>query len=257
MSLAWTAGSYVGAPTDVDRQLTFGCHFATWIQRGVAHYATIEPDGTRVSGQRDERREPPGACRAGGSIMNITEFLVILGITLAAELTDKSMVAAVLLSRRNGAAKTVSAAVTAVGIEAFAVAFLANSIRLLLHGSLIHIVTGIALTGIGIFLIIKAFRDEEEDPEEGQRSSTWPKIFLIFFLAELGDVTQATTAGFALATGSPIFVGLAATLGMGISLTAAVALTRYTQHLSQRLLYCLAGIIILVLAGLSFAGIGM
>jgi putative Ca2+/H+ antiporter (TMEM165/GDT1 family) len=189
--------------------------------------------------------------------MNLTEFLLILVVTLAAELTDKSMVAAVLLSRRNGAVKTVSAAIAAVGLEAFIVAFLANSIRLLLKGSLIHIVTGIVLAIIGIFLIIKAFRGEEEESEDDRRSSSWIMIFVIFFLAELGDVTQATTAGFALATGSPFFVGLAATIGMGISITTAVALTRFTQHLSQRLLYTLAGIIMLILAALSFAGIGM
>ncbi|MCI2974596.1 MAG: TMEM165/GDT1 family protein [Ferrimicrobium sp.] len=189
--------------------------------------------------------------------MTITEFLVILGITLAAELTDKSMVAAVLISRRNGPVITLSAAIAAVGIEAFLVAFIANSIRLILRGTLIHVVVGIVLTVIGVLLLIKAFRTEDEDAKPDQRTTSWPKIFLIFFLAELGDVTQATTAGFALATGSPIFVGLAATLGMGISLTAAIALTRFTQHLSQRVLYTLAGLIILILAGLSFAGIGM
>ncbi|WP_298342065.1 TMEM165/GDT1 family protein [Ferrimicrobium sp.] len=189
--------------------------------------------------------------------MSITEFLLILVITLAAELTDKSMVAAVLLSRRNGATKTISAAVSAVGLEAFIVAFIANSIRLILKGSLIHLVTGIVLTGIGLLLLWKALRGEEEESEEDQRSSSWLKIFVIFFLAELGDVTQATTAGFSLATGAPIWVGLAAALGMGISLTAAVALTRFTQHLSQRLLYTLAGLIILLLAGLSFVGVGI
>lgn len=189
--------------------------------------------------------------------MNLTEFLLIVVVTLAAELTDKSMVAAVLLSRRNGAVKTVSAAIAAVGLEAFAVAFLANSIRLLLTGSLIHIVTGIVLAIIGLLLLFKAFRGEEEESEEDRRSNTWATIFVIFFLAELGDVTQATTAGFALATGSPAFVGLAATIGMAISITTAVALTRFTQHLSQRLLYTLAGAIMLILAVLSFAGIGM
>ncbi|WP_298445914.1 TMEM165/GDT1 family protein [Ferrimicrobium sp.] len=189
--------------------------------------------------------------------MTIAEFLLILVITLAAELTDKSMVAAVLLSRRNGAATTVSAAITAVGLEAFIVAFIANSIRLILKGSIIHIVTGIVLTGIGLLLLWRALHGEAEESQDDQRTSSWLKIFVIFFLAELGDVTQATTAGFSLATGAPIWVGLAATLGMGISITTAVALTRYTQHLSQRLLYTLAGLIILVLAGLSFAGIGM
>jgi len=184
------------------------------------------------------------------------EFLVIVGVTLLAELTDKSMVATVLLSRRTGPARTISAAVVAVGLESLIVAELAGLVRRLLEGQLLHILTAVVLAALGIAMIAKGIRNREELPEEPEPHG-WLQIAALFFVAELGDVTQATTAGFALATGAPVLVAIAATCGMGIAISTAVALRRYTRRLPERVLYIIAGSVLLVLAGLGLAGIGL
>jgi putative Ca2+/H+ antiporter (TMEM165/GDT1 family) len=184
------------------------------------------------------------------------EFIVIVGVTLLAEITDKSMVATVLVSRRTGPARTISAAVVAVGLESLVVAELAGLVRHLLEGTLLRDLTSGVLAALGVVLIAKGIRDRDELPSEPEPHG-WLQIAALFFVAELGDVTQATTAGFALATGAPVLVAIAATLGMGMAISLAVALRRYTRRLPERVLYLIAGGVLLVLAGLSLTGIGL
>lgn len=186
--------------------------------------------------------------------MTPLEFLVIVGVTLLAEITDKSMVATVLVSRRSGPAKTISAAVVALGLESLLVTELAGLVRHLLEGTLLRDVTAAVLAVLGVLLLVKAIRDRDEAPSEPTPRS-WLQIATLFAVAELGDVTQATTAGFALATGAPLLVALAATLGMGIAVASAVALRRFTQRLPERVLYAIAGVVLLLLAGLNLAGL--
>ena len=187
--------------------------------------------------------------------MSLVEFLIIVGVTLAAEITDKTMVGTILISRYNGPAKTISAAVVAVGIEALVVALIAGTVRNLLKGPVISMIAGVILIAIGVLLVIKAVLNKEETEEVKESAMSWHKIAALYFVAELGDVTQATTASFALATGAPLLVALAATIGMGLSISAAVGLSRFTKHLPERVLYLVAGIVLVILGSLNLAGV--
>ncbi|MHB8189489.1 MAG: TMEM165/GDT1 family protein [Ferrimicrobium sp.] len=169
------------------------------------------------------------------------DFLAIVGVTLVAEIPDKSMVAAVLLSRRAGTMRTLSAAIVALGVQSVITAEIANVVRTLISPVVLSVVSAWVMIGIGSVLWFVSFRKREDDDDAPSDVMAWWKISAIFFLAELGDITQVTTAGFALKYGDPLLVALGSTLGMAGALSLASWAGTLTRRLSTAGLYRVGG----------------
>lgn len=182
--------------------------------------------------------------------MTFAGFLLIIAVSFAAELPDKTAIAAILLSRTNSALKTFTAAGTALTVQAFLSAYVGALIRNIINPTVVARVSSVILVLIALVLLFISFRVSEEDPE--WKPTSWWKMFGLFFLAEFGDATQATTAGFALRFGTPLLVGLAAAIGLVSAQAASTKAGTVMRKIPKSLLYRIAAVLLLSLAVFTF-----
>lgn len=186
--------------------------------------------------------------------MSLSVFTLIVLVTLAAELPDKSMILTLLAARENGPAKTVAAGITGLGIQALGASFLAYFVASLVKGSVLHLVSAVLMLLIALILAITAFRHNEEDGGISL-SSGFIRLASLYFLAELGDVTEATTAGFAIRYGNPELVALAALLGMTLAMVAGIIVGKSIEMLPRKWIYLGASVTLAILGALSLLGV--
>lgn len=188
--------------------------------------------------------------------MSIGQLLLILAISMMAELADKTMIAAILMVRAQSGPRVIAAAAIGIGAQALIASYLAFFVRSEVSGAVLHEVSAIVMLAIGVVLAVVGFRHEEEEEEDlpPTRAPLF-KLALIFFLAEIGDVTQATTAGFALSFGQPLLVALAATAGMTGAISVGVTVGKAAERIPRRWLYLAAGGVLVVLGALALAGV--
>jgi Ca2+/H+ antiporter, TMEM165/GDT1 family len=177
---------------------------------------------------------------------------------LPAELPDKTILAALILSSRHRPWYVFSGAAAAFLVQVTIGVADGGAISLLPHRP----VEGAAAAAfaVGAFLLWR--HKEEEDPdadEEGGpdagRSGFWPVFgtsFAVVFLAEFGDLTQFLTVSLAARFHDPVAVGVGATLALWTAAAIAVLVGwRLLKLIPMRWLTRGAAVIMLVLAGTS------
>jgi putative Ca2+/H+ antiporter (TMEM165/GDT1 family) len=177
---------------------------------------------------------------------------------LPAELPDKTILAALILSSRyrpwyvfSGAAAAFLVQVT-IGVAA------GGAISLLPHRPVAG--AAAAVFAVSAFLLWRHKEEENPDADEeggqdGVRAAFWPVFgtsFAVVFLAEFGDLTQFMTVSLAARFHDPIAVGVGATLALWTAAAIAVlAGWRLLKLIPMRWVTRGAAVIMLVLAGTS------
>jgi Ca2+/H+ antiporter, TMEM165/GDT1 family len=178
---------------------------------------------------------------------------------LPAELPDKTILAALILSSRYRPGYVFSGAAAAFLVQVTIGVAAGGAISLLPHRP----VEGAAAAAfaVGAFLLWR-HKEEEENPdadEEGGpdagRAGFWPVFgtsFAVVFLAEFGDLTQFLTVSLAARFHDPVAVGVGATLALWTAAAIAVLVGwRLLKLIPMRWLTRGAAAIMLVLAGTS------
>jgi Ca2+/H+ antiporter, TMEM165/GDT1 family len=142
-------------------------------------------------------------------------FWYSLATVFGLELLDKTQLVALCLASRFNAKVVLGGILTATLAVHIVSVILGDCIGALLPKYWIHLASGLAFIGFGLWTLRgDSFSDEECNNIQG-RSPFW-MVVTTFFLAELGDKTMLGTV--ALATRySPIPVWLGSSLGMVIS----------------------------------------
>jgi putative Ca2+/H+ antiporter (TMEM165/GDT1 family) len=173
--------------------------------------------------------------------------LIVAATSLLGELPDKTMLAAVVLGRRHHPLRVIGAAALGLGAQALVAAEVASLARRLFHASAVHTASAIVLLVAAAAMAYLALRRRVDTEAVPSPATPFYRLVGVFFLAELGDVTQATTAGFALSSGEPVLVALAATLGMTAAISAGATLGSTLQRIPERALYASAALVLTVL----------
>jgi putative Ca2+/H+ antiporter (TMEM165/GDT1 family) len=153
----------------------------------------------------------------------------VFGITVLAELPDKSLFASLVLSTRYRRLPVWTGAASALTLHV-AIAVTAGQLLTLLPRQALSAVVAAAFLGGAGYLLISSLRGEHGGEEadaarQGARQPSFARVagtaFGIIFLAEWGDITQITVANFAAHYAEPLAVGVGA--AAGLAAVAAVA----------------------------------
>jgi Ca2+/H+ antiporter, TMEM165/GDT1 family len=177
---------------------------------------------------------------------------------LPAELPDKTILAALILSSRYRPWYVFSGAAAAFLAQVTIAVAAGGAISLLPHRP----VEGAAAAVFVVSAVLLWRHKEEENPDadeeggqDGGRAGFWPVFgtsFAVVFLAEFGDLTQFMTVSLAARFHDPIAVGAGATLALWTAAAIAVlAGWRLLKLIPMRWLTRGAAAIMLVLAGTS------
>ena len=177
---------------------------------------------------------------------------------LPAELPDKTILAALILSSRYRPGYVFTGAAAAFLVQVTIGVAAGGAISLLPRRP----VEGAAAAAfaVGAFLLWRHKEEENPDADEeggqdGGRAGFWPVFgtsFAVVFLAEFGDLTQFMTVSLAARFHDPIAVGAGATLALWTAAAIAVlAGWRLLKLIPMRLLTRGAAAVMLVLAGTS------
>ncbi|WP_143711887.1 TMEM165/GDT1 family protein [Acidimicrobium ferrooxidans] len=170
-----------------------------------------------------------------------------MATSFVGELPDKTMIAAVILGRRHHPTKVVGAAVLGLGAQAAIAVTLATVARRLLKASVVHQVSGAILLVVAAVLVWVALRAKEDAGDTITPNRPFWQLVGVFFLAELGDVTQATTAGFALSSSEPVVVAVAATAGMTLAIAIGATASSALSRIPERAIWASAAAILILL----------
>lgn len=184
-----------------------------------------------------------------------TALLTAFVAVFVAELPDKTMFATLVLTTRFRAPLAVWSGVAA--------AFAVHVVIAAAFGSLLSRLptrpVDAAVTVLFLIGAVVLWRSADENPDEDEDvgeahgfGAIAARSFALILVAELGDLTQLTTAGLAARTGQPIAVGVGALLALwavaGIGVTAGQQLLRWLPLPTVRRV---AAIIFVLLAVLS------
>lgn len=160
-------------------------------------------------------------------------FFSVFGVIFAAELPDKTALAALVLATRHRPFPVLIGAATALTVQSV-VAVGAGHLLSMLPARPVHLFAG-ALFLVSAALMWRRKEDTEDEiedrPEAGFWRSTW-LVFAVVFVAEWGDLTQLATAALAARYRSPLVIFGGATL----ALWAVAALAVFVGHRAGKLL---------------------
>jgi putative Ca2+/H+ antiporter (TMEM165/GDT1 family) len=169
-------------------------------------------------------------------------FLSVFAVVFVAELPDKTTLTALVLATRHRAFPVFVGAALALGVQS-AVAVLAGSLLARLPSQPVRVGAGIVFLASAIVMWRR--RDEPPPAEPGETPggaarATWT-AFVMVLIAELGDLTQLATAGFAARGGQPliVFAGSASALWT-VSALAIFVGNRAGRLLNARLTHKIA-----------------
>ncbi|WP_069811649.1 TMEM165/GDT1 family protein [Streptomyces sp. TP-A0874] len=187
-------------------------------------------------------------------MFSISLAALVFGVVFAAELPDKTALAALILGTRYRASY-VFAGVAAAFTVHVALAVAAGSVFTLLPRQLVSAVVGaLFLLGAGVLLFKK--EEGEEEKVQGPAGQSFWKVagsgFTLILIAEFGDLTQIMTANLAARYGDPLSVAVGALLALwavaGIGILGGRTLLKY---LPLRLITRIAAAVMVALAGFS------
>jgi putative Ca2+/H+ antiporter (TMEM165/GDT1 family) len=160
-------------------------------------------------------------------------FASVFGVVFAAELPDKTALAALVLATRHRPLPVLLGSGAALTIQSV-VAVGAGHLLSLLPARPVHVFSGVLFL-VSAVLMWRRHDDAEDAEEAGQERGFWRATWLVFgvvFVAEWGDLTQLATAALAARYKSPLVVFAGATL----ALWAVAGLAVLVGHRAGKLL---------------------
>ena len=184
---------------------------------------------------------------------SIALFFSTFGLIFLGELPDKTLVSSILLARTFSRRLVFFAASAALFLQS-AIAATVGSLLTHLPTRLISNLSSAAFIALGIFMIIRAIRGEEEEESAiesirrrfGGLRPFW-LIFAVVFLAEVGDITQVVTLNIVAHYHRGLLVGLAAALGMSAAILVAMVASKLTDRIDEKYIELAAAVILIVL----------
>lgn len=147
---------------------------------------------------------------------DLTLFGTVFTVVFLAELPDKTALAALALATRHKPFPVFLGAALALAVQS-AIAVAAGGLLSLLPARPVHVGAGLLFIASAVVM----WRRKEEPEEPGKEARAEPTFlramastFGVVFLAELGDLTQLSTAALAARYKSPLTVFLAALLAL-------------------------------------------
>jgi len=190
--------------------------------------------------------------------MNLWPFITTLLIIAVAELGDKTQLLTLGLATKYPVWKVISAVSLATAIlMALAVTF-GRAINSYVPTLYIQLFAGIVFIIFGLWILLGKSIDSSTKLAARDKENKSPNIliaiFIIFFLAELGDKTQLATFLLSAKYGNPFQVWLGATLGMvGINILAVLAGAWIRKIVSEKTIKWI-GALIFILFGIITLG---
>ena len=180
---------------------------------------------------------------------------VVLASTLLvalAEIGDKTMLLAIILSARFRAPWPIIAGIfTATIVNHALAAWAGSAISGLLDGSWFRLAVAIGFLAMAVWALIPDRIDEVESAPRG-RHGVFLTTTIAFFLAEMGDKTQVATAALGARFHSIELVAIGTTLGMMIANVPAVFLgDRITRMIPLRAMRIATALIFVALGALA------
>ncbi len=126
-------------------------------------------------------------------------FLTVFVVVFIAELPDKTALATVVLAARFGVGPVLVGACAGLLLQS-AIAVGLGALLAKLPAHLVGVGSGAVFIGCGVYMWLR--KAEEDEPHAGAAADAkfWRvarSVLVIIFVAELGDLTQITTATFA------------------------------------------------------------
>jgi putative Ca2+/H+ antiporter (TMEM165/GDT1 family) len=178
-------------------------------------------------------------------------FLSVFAVVFVAELPDKTTLTALVLATRHKAFPVFVGAALALAVQS-AIAVLAGSLLARLPAQPVRIGAGLVFLASAIVMWRRRDEPPPTAPEEaagGATRAAW-MAFLMVLIAELGDLTQLATAGFAARGGQPLIVFAASVSALWtVSALAIFVGNRAGRLLDARLTHKIAAVL--------FAGVGV
>jgi putative Ca2+/H+ antiporter (TMEM165/GDT1 family) len=182
-------------------------------------------------------------------------LLLAFGVVFVAELGDKTQLVVLTMGARQRLAVAIPAlALTIVALQGIAVSVGATLAEFVPDRAL-QVGAGVLFCIFGVWTWRGAGDEEGDDADGGRTRTGVVGMCVAFFLAELGDKTQLTTAALA-ADHGPVPVWIGASFGLfGATLLALVAGRFLAERISARTLarigagaFALVGVVTLVSA---------
>jgi Ca2+/H+ antiporter, TMEM165/GDT1 family len=194
-------------------------------------------------------------------------LLTVFGVTVVAELPDKSLFASLVLGTRFRASWVWIGVTAAFAVHVTIAVVAGGLLTLLPHRLVLGIVAVLFALGSAYLLFGSEEATEEKGEEEGESeaSEAPPDVavahaartavltsFGVIFVGEFGDITQISTANFAARYDDPVAVWLGAFLGLsGVAAVAIVAGRGLLRVVPVEWVRRLAGIALATLAVLT------
>ena len=150
--------------------------------------------------------------------MNLGIAAIAFGLIFVAELPDKTMIAAIVLSSRNRPLPVMTGAGAAMVVNSAVAVAAGRLLELLPHRALEAVVTALFAGGALYLLLTREEREEEEGEREAAQVRSARRValttFAVIVVAEIGDITQILTANLVARYHDPwaVFVGSALAL---------------------------------------------
>jgi putative Ca2+/H+ antiporter (TMEM165/GDT1 family) len=186
-----------------------------------------------------------------------TLFLTVFSLVFAAELPDKTALTSLVLATRHPWRAVWVGAASALTIQA-AIAAGAGKLLSFLPATPVRICAGVVFVIAGLLLWFKKAEEAEELKDEPDKHF-WKSARLAFgaiFVAELGDLTQITTAALSANYKAPfiVFAGAAAAESAVAGIAALVG-SRAGKLVSPRVAKRVAAVLFVVIGGALVYGV--
>jgi putative Ca2+/H+ antiporter (TMEM165/GDT1 family) len=184
-------------------------------------------------------------------------FLSVFAVVFVAELPDKTTLTALVLATRHKAFPVFVGAALALAVQS-AIAVLAGSLLARLPAQPVRIGAGLVFLASAIVMWRRRDEPPPTAPEEaagGATRAAW-MAFLMVLIAELGDLTQLATAGFAARGGQPLIVFAASASALWtVSALAIFVGNRAGRLLDARLTHKIAAVLFAAVGVALIAGV--
>ena len=186
-------------------------------------------------------------------------FATVFGVIFLAELSDKTVVAALVLATRHRPLPVFAGTALALVVQSL-VAVAAGGLLSLLPARPVHVGAGLLFLVSAVFM----WRRDAEDDDDASHHADQPesfkraflKSFLVVFIAEWGDLTQLGTAALAARYRAPVTVFLAATAALCLVSGLAVFLgNRLSKFVHPRHTQRVAAVVFVLLGIGLLAGV--
>ncbi|MDA8197699.1 MAG: TMEM165/GDT1 family protein [Actinomycetota bacterium] len=191
---------------------------------------------------------------------SVALFFSSFGLIFLGELPDKTLVSSILLARTFSRRIVFLAASAALFLQS-AIAASVGSLLTHLPTRLVSNLSSAAFIVLGLFLIYRAIRGDEEEESTiasiRRRFSSLSPFWLIFavvFVAEIGDITQVVTLNLVAQYHRAILVGFASALGMSAAVFLAMVASKLTDRIEEKYIELAAAVILIVLGVVTLIG---